>query len=155
MKISKVEVDYRKRSIRITVQRRSLELPFSKLTNQPRKNDKITKIFIDPELGNEAVTYFLESGTEDSVPIDAFLDFNRDPDYLRKLFLFELTVKAQSALRKSRLAKNTVCRRLKTSPSQLARLLDQTNYRKSVDKMLDLLAVLGVNVKPRFEKDVA
>src|SRR5690606_38420310 len=99
----------------------------------------------------EAVTYFLGSGKENSLHLDAFLEYNKDPDYLRMLFLYELTVEAQKVMKKSKLSKNEVCRRLKTSASQLARLLDRTNQKKSVDKMLGLLAVLGVNVKPDFE----
>jgi len=38
-------------------------------------------------------------------------------------------------------------RRLKTSPSQFYRLIDPTNYRKSIDKMLELLAVLDCEVE--------
>lgn len=37
-------------------------------------------------------------------------------------------------------------RRLGTSAAQLYRLLDQTNYRKSVDQMLALLQVLNCDV---------
>lgn len=55
-------------------------------------------------------------------------------------------------MKKSKIAKNEVCRRLGASPSQLARLLDQANHVKSVDKMLELLAVLGVHVMPDFEE---
>ena len=38
-------------------------------------------------------------------------------------------------------------RRLGTSPAQLYRLLDQTNYAKSVDQMLALLSVLDCEVE--------
>lgn len=34
-----------------------------------------------------------------------------------------------------------------TSPARFYRLLDTTNYRKSVDKMLSLLQVLGCEVE--------
>jgi hypothetical protein len=40
-------------------------------------------------------------------------------------------------------------RRLKTSPAQLYRLLDTTNYKKTVDKMLELLHVLDAEVELR------
>jgi hypothetical protein len=39
-----------------------------------------------------------------------------------------------------------IIRRLGTSPAQLYRLLDQTNYRKSVDQLLRLLQVLDCDV---------
>jgi hypothetical protein len=68
------------------------------------------------------------------------------------IFLFEVTLKAQRTMKKSKLSKNEIFRRLGTSASQLARLLDQPNQKKSADKMLELLAVLGINVKPEFEE---
>ena len=46
----------------------------------------------------------------------------------------------------SRPAKREVARLLATSQAQLYRLLDQTNYRKSVDQMLGLLRVLRCDV---------
>ena len=39
-----------------------------------------------------------------------------------------------------------IVRRLGTSAAQLYRLLDQTNYRKSVDQLLALLQVLNCDV---------
>jgi predicted XRE-type DNA-binding protein len=152
MKINKVSLNNRKKVISIETRKGVLEYPFAQLDIRPTSKNKIVKIFVDAELANEAVTYYLESGKENSVHLDAFLEYNQDPDYLRMLFLFELTVKAQKYIKKSKLSKNAVCRRLKTSASQLARLLDQTNNKKSVDKMLELLAVLGVSVKPDFEE---
>lgn len=151
MKINKVTLNNYKKTICIETRKGIYEYPFANLDVKPTAKNKIKEIFVDAELGKEAVTYFLESGRENSVHIDAFLEYNKDPDYLRMLFLYELTVKAQQAVRKSKLPKNEICRRLKTSASQLARLLDQTNHKKSVDKMLELLAVLGVHVKPDFD----
>lgn len=155
MKIRNVHLNNHKKVIEIETPKGAFELPFSMLEAPPTPQNGIEKIFVDQELGKEAITYILKSGVEESVHLDVFLDFNKDPDYLRMLFLFELTIAAQNALKKSKTSKNAICRRLKTSPSQLARLLDQTNHKKSVDRMLDLLAVLGVNVKPKFEKHVA
>jgi hypothetical protein len=40
-------------------------------------------------------------------------------------------------------------RRLETSPAQIYRLLDTTNYKKTVDKMLELLHVLDATVEVR------
>ncbi|MCX6119243.1 MAG: hypothetical protein NT027_17025 [Proteobacteria bacterium] len=152
MKILKVSINNRRKAISIETKRGIMEFPISKLDLRPTSSNKIKSIFVDPELGREAVTYVLESGRENSVHLDAFLEYNRDPDYLRMLFLFELTVRAQKEMKSSKISKNEVCRRLATSASQLARLLDQTNQKKSVDKMLDLLTVLGVEVRPEFIK---
>lgn len=151
MKIKSVTINQHKKEICIDTRKGVFQYPFVKLDIRPTSDDRISEIYIDKELGCEAVTYILESGKENSVHLDSFLEYNKDPDFLRMRFLFELTVEAKNVMKKSKLSKNEICRRLKTSPSQLSRLLDQTNHRKSVDKMLDLLAVLGVNVKPEFE----
>jgi hypothetical protein len=75
----------------------------------------------------------------------AFQEYNEDPGYLREQLLYRLTL-AQQKLQESRLAKREVARLLATSQAQLYRLLDQTNYRKSVDRMLALLRVLHWDV---------
>lgn len=54
----------------------------------------------------------------------------------------------------SGLSKHELIRRLKTSPSQLYRLLDPANYRKSIDEMLRLLAVLGYRVNMTLVKEM-
>ncbi len=69
------------------------------------------------------------------------LEYNQDPGHLRDLLLYRLTLEAQKRITTTRLANREIIRRLGTSPAQLHRLLDQTNYRKSVD-LLRLLQVL-------------
>jgi len=61
-------------------------------------------------------------------------------------WLYKLTIEAQKRLQASGLSKREVIRRLGTSASQFYRLLDQTNYRKSVDRLLSLLHVLDCDV---------
>jgi len=58
-------------------------------------------------------------------------------------------------MKASHLSKHEVVRRLKISPSQLYRLLDPTNYRKSIDEMLRLLTVLGCRVGWSIVKQAA
>ncbi len=53
---------------------------------------------------------------------------------------------AQKRVAASPLSKREIVRRLGTSAAQLYRLLDQTNYRKSVDQVLALLQVLNCDV---------
>lgn len=66
--------------------------------------------------------------------------------YLRDLLLYRLTLEAQTRIAESPLSKREIVRRLGTSAAQLYRLLDQTNYRKSVDQVLALLQVLNCDV---------
>ena len=78
--------------------------------------------------------------------MDHVLDYNEEPGYMRDLLLHNLTVEALKRLETTSLSKREIIRRLGTSPAQFYRLIDPTNYRKSVDKMLSLLQVLGCEV---------
>ncbi len=85
--------------------------------------------------------------------VEQVLDYNRDPAYLRHQLLYRLTLEADRALQSGGISKREIARRLDTSPAQLYRLLDTTNYRKSVDQLLRLLQVLDreveLTVRPR------
>lgn len=83
---------------------------------------------------------------EGTVHIEQVLEYNEDPSYLRDLLLYRLTIEAQKRIDKSPLSKREIIRRLGTSPAQLYRLLDQTNYRKSVDQLVSLLQILDCDV---------
>lgn len=133
---------------------RLLDFPYAKMDFRPTPEDPIEVVFPDPEAGCEAFTARLESGAEDSVHIDAILEYNGDPRIFNEMLLYRLTLEAETALRESGLSKREVIRRLHTSATQLYRLLDPTNYSKSVDQMLLLLTVLGkyvdLVVRPRI-----
>jgi len=65
--------------------------------------------------------------------------------------LYRLTIEAQVRLKESGLARREIIRRLGTSASQFYRLLDQTNYEKSIDQLVALLTVLGCQVNVTVE----
>ncbi|HBH03877.1 MAG: hypothetical protein A2W08_02700 [Candidatus Rokubacteria bacterium RBG_16_73_20] len=112
----------------------------------PIPDDPIANVYVDRELGAEGFTYTLASGREGTVHIEEVLEYNQDPDHLRDLLLYRLTLEAQKRIDATPLARREIIRRLATSPTQLYRLLDQTNYRKSIDQMLRLLQVLDCKV---------
>jgi hypothetical protein len=114
---------------------------------KPEAHNRVKKAFVDQELGNEAFTYSLEDGREDSIHVDEVLEYNKDPNYMRDMLLYRLTLEAQKCLRESELSRREIIRRLDTSASQFYRLLDQTNYAKSIDQMLALLNVAGCAVE--------
>ncbi|MBI4012035.1 MAG: helix-turn-helix domain-containing protein [Candidatus Rokubacteria bacterium] len=147
MKIRRAKANNRRKAFEVTAAKRRLLFPFSRLEVQPTSDDPIAKVFIDQELGAEGFTYVLQSGREGTVHIEDVLEYNRDPDYLRDLLLYRLTLEAQKAVAATPLARREIIRRLGTSPAQLYRLLDQTNYRKSVDQLLRLLQVLDCDVE--------
>lgn len=112
----------------------------------PSTDNKIKEAYVDKELGNTAVTYILESGEEDSIHLDAFLDYNKDPEYMAKVMLYKLTLTALELVKNSCLSKREIARKLNTSPAQLYRLLNTANYSKTIDQMVTLLASLGYEV---------
>ena len=147
MKIKRVAKNNRKKAFEVTTSRFSLLFPYSKALPRHDVKDRIVGVWIDKELGREAFTFVLESGQEGTAHIDEVLDYNRDPSYLRDMLLYRLTVEARRRVEESQLSKREIIRRLGTSATQFYRLLDQTNYRKSIDKLLALLHVLDCDVE--------
>jgi hypothetical protein len=147
MKIRSVKANNRRKAFEITAAKKRLVFPFTRLEVPPTADDPIASVHIDRELGGEGFTYELESGRQGTVHVEHVLEYNQDPDHLRDLLLYRLTLEAQKRVARTRLAKREIIRRLGTSPTQLYRLLDQTNYRKSVDQMLRLFQVLDRDVQ--------
>jgi hypothetical protein len=147
MKIRSVKANVRRKLFEVTASGQRLVFPFARLELPPTPEDPLVKVFVDKEIGSEGFTYVLRSGREGTVHVEDVLEYNQDPDYLRDVLLYGLTLEAQNRIAATSLAKREIIRRLGTSPTQLYRLLDQTNYRKSVDQMLRLLQVLGCDVQ--------
>ena len=147
LKLTSAVANNSKRAFEVTTPKHSLSLPYAKADVPPTHADPIAELWIDDELGREAFTYRLASGLEGFVHIEQILDYNLDPAYMRDLLLYKLTVQAKESLKTSPLSRREIIRRLGTSPAQFYRLIDQTNYRKSVDKVLELLYVLDCDVE--------
>ena len=146
MKIRSVAYNNRKKVFAVRTSTKTLVFPFAKADPAPTIQDPIVKLFVDAEAGREAFGYVLHSGRTGAVHADQVLEYNQDPTYLRDQLLYRLTLEAQKRIAKSPLSKREIIRRLGTSAAQLYRLLDQTNYRKSVDQVLALLQVLNCDV---------
>lgn len=146
MKLRSVKQNSRKRAFEVGTWRGQFSFPYAKCDPAPSNSDTLVDVLVDNELGREAFTYRLASGLEGSVHVEKVLEYNQDPGYMRDLLLYKLTVEARKQVDESRLSKREIIRRLGTSPAQFYRLLDPTNYRKSVDKVLFLLHVLDCDV---------
>ena len=146
MKIQSVTHNNRKRAFQVKMSKNVFDLPYSRVDPQPSPANPITRVFVDKELGGEGFTYVLESGKEGTIHGEQVLEYNQDPHYLRDTLLYKLTIEAQKRVEASALSKREIIRRLGTSATQFYRLLDQTNYRKSVDQLLSLLHVLDCDV---------
>jgi len=144
--IRSVVANNRRKAFEIRTKNQTLWYPYARLRLKPNQDKRVEEVYVDPELGREAFTYVLESGDQDSVHLDEVLEYNDDPEYLRNLLLYQLTIEAQKRVAASNLSKREIIRRLGTSASQFYRLLDQTNYSKSLGQLLGLLHVLDCEV---------
>ncbi|MHC4130309.1 MAG: XRE family transcriptional regulator [Planctomycetota bacterium] len=152
MKILSVEANNHRKAFEVRTRRSTFVMPYARVAPRPTGSDRIAEVYVDDELGREAFTYELESGAEGSVHIDSVLDYNADPNHLADLLLYRLTLEAQKRIERSPLSRREVARRLGTSVPQLYRLLDQTNYGKSLHQLVSLLAVLGCEVQLKVRK---
>lgn len=146
MKIQSVKANNRKKAFELRTTRGTFAYPYAKLSVPPVRGNRVMEVYSDPDIGGEGFTYRLESGEEDTVHMDAVLEYHQDPAYLNEVLLHKLTIEARKALEESDLAKREVVRRLGTSPSQLYRILDPGYLGKSVGQLLAILHLLGREV---------
>ena len=146
MKLASIKANNRRRAFEVTCANGEFIFPYEKADPRPGRDDPIVELFIDPDLAHEGFSYVLASGADGCVLLDWVFAYNEEPGYMRDLLLHNLTVQTLDRLEATRLSKREIIRRLGTSPAQFYRLIDPTNYRKSVDKMLLLLQVLGCEV---------
>jgi len=146
MKIKSVSYNNKRKVFEVRTSRKAYGFPYVKADPEPAARDQVVRAYADKELGNEGFTYVLKSGKRGTIHIEQVLDYNRDPNYLRDLLLYKLTLEAQMRIAESPLSKREIVRRLGTSATQLYRLLDQSNYKKSVDQLVSLLQLLECDV---------
>lgn len=149
-RITSARFNNRKREICIIAGGKELSIPSSRLPLAPDSRDPVAAVFVDPELAERGITYRLKSGKEASLHMDAFLDYNRDPDFMGDLLKYRMTVLVLELLPMLRLSKSDIRRRLRTSPSQLSRLLDPANRTKTIDQLLRVLSVIGCELDLSF-----
>ncbi len=147
MKIRSVSPNNRRKVFEVSLGSRVLAYPYSRTDPRPSAPDTVQEIIIDPDVGREAFWYVLGSGARGYVHAEQVLDYNKDPSYMRDQLLYQLTLEAKRRVKASPLSAREIIRRLGTSATQFYRLLDQTNYRKSLDQLLSLLQVLDCDVE--------
>lgn len=146
MKIRSVRFNNKRKDFQVATSGKKYAFPYVKAKPNPTSDDPVARVYVDKELGGEGFTYELQSGKTGTVHIEQVLEYNRDPNYLRDLMLYKLTIEAQRRIAQSPLSKREIIRRLDTSATQLYRLLDQTNYKKSLDQLVSLLQLLECDV---------
>jgi DNA-binding TFAR19-related protein (PDSD5 family) len=146
VKIRRAAANNHRRAFEITIGNTRFLFPYAKADPAPTRADPVRSVVVDEELAREAITFELRSGRQGFVHAEQALEYNKDPAFERERLLYLLTVEAQERLAESKLSKREIIRRLNTSASQFYRLIDQTNYRKSVDQVIALLRALDCDV---------
>ncbi len=146
MKIKRVRANNHKKAFEIATASHVYAFPYALLRVQPNATDRIEDAFPDEELGREGFTYRLANGREDTIHMDAVLEYNRDPSHMNDLLVHRLTLEARRAVEGASVSKRELIRILGTSASQFYRLLDPANRTKSIGQLIALLHVLGKDV---------
>jgi len=147
MKISRVSINNRRKEFLIATRSgATYSYPYAEADPQPDSENRIGEVFVDKDLGSEAITFVLNSGEEGSIHVEQFLEYNQDPNYMAKLLIYNLTLEARKGIETCNLSRRQLAKRLKTSLSQLYRLLDPANSSKSINQLVALLHVLNCKV---------
>ena len=146
MKISNVRANGRRRAFEVSSGRYTYLFPFVKADPRPSGSNPVVDVAADTELGSEAFTYVLASGDEGTIHLDSVREINREPKYMADLLLYKLSVEASHRLSESGRTARDIANELGTSPAQLYRLIDATNYSKSFRQLATLLSILGYSI---------
>lgn len=147
MKITNVTANNRRKAFEVVTRSGEFVFPYVEAQPSPSSSDQVREVYADKELGREGFTYVLTSGREGTIHIDSVLEYNRDPNTMANLLLYNLTVEARKRVEQSELSTREIIRRLGTSATQFYRLLDQTNYSKSLKQLVTLLSILNYEVE--------
>ncbi|HEX5042943.1 MAG TPA: hypothetical protein VFV75_08555, partial [Candidatus Polarisedimenticolaceae bacterium] len=146
VKIQRVVANEHKRAFEVQLEDRTLSFPYFKATPRPTRMDRVHQVKVRMDLAHRGFTYVLASGRHGAVHLDRVFDDNEPPRHTRDVLVYKLTLEARTRVAATELSKREIIRRLKTSPAQLSRILDTSNYRKSVDQVLALLQVLDCEI---------
>lgn len=148
-RFKKVDFDNRKRVFRLEyTSGLKIECPYSGLKLKAR----IIEAGPDPESGGHSFYFVTESGKRNYVPFDQPLHIVQNPSYLKEQTLYQITKRINEFIKVEGVSKRELARRLNTSLSQLSRLLDTTNYRKELGRLIEIAAILNYEFRWEFKK---
>ena len=125
-----------------------VECPYSSLSI----GKNVVEAGPDKEVGSHCFYFVLENGYTGCVPFDQPLHIIRHPDYVREEVLYKVTVELQDIIALKKIPKRELARRLKTSVTQVNRLLDQTNYNKDLSRLIEIATIIGYEFKWSLKK---
>ena len=144
-----IKPNYRKHALEITLQEgRKLTrytLPFAVFKGKRiSSKNRLVSIDIDEELGRQGATYVTADGTRGDLPAD-FVLYHCDPSYDWSP-INQLKRVLRSKLDASKLSVRVLADALRTSPSQVVRLLDENRGSKQLLQFLKLAELAGYRI---------
>ena len=121
-------------------------------TPASRSKGKVIEAAPDLEDGGHSFYFVMENGKKDYVPFDQPLHIVQNPSYVKEYTLFQMTKKLNEFIKAEGVSKRELARRLDTSLSQLTRLLDTTNYKKELSRLIEITAMLNYKFKWEFKR---
>ncbi|MBI4211051.1 MAG: helix-turn-helix transcriptional regulator [Deltaproteobacteria bacterium] len=125
-----------------------LECPYSALSVE----NKIVDSGPDEETGHHSFYFVTDQGKKEFVPFDQPLHIAQHPEYVKQQTLYHVTKQVNKMLQASSISKRELARRLGTSLSQVSRLLDTTNEKKELSRLIEIAAILDYEFKWQFKK---
>jgi hypothetical protein len=150
-----VKPNYRKNVLEITLrERRKLtkySLPFAVFKGYKiHGKNRFASIAIDPELGNQGVSFALEDGSKGDFPAD-FVLYHCAPTYdwspvnqLKRALKGKLDI--------ANLSVRVLADALHTSPSQVVRLLQENTGSKQLAQLFKLADIAGYEIQFHLKK---
>jgi hypothetical protein len=154
----KIKPNYRKNVLEITLlegnKTKIYNLPFAVFRdNKISGKNRFSSITIDRELGNQAVSFALEDGTKGDFPAD-FVLYHCDSTYDWSP-INQLKRALKNQLGRSNLSVRVVADALKTSPSQVVRLLQENRGSKQLTQLFRLADLAGYQIAITLKKKKA
>lgn len=154
-KFKRIKPNYRKRALEVTLlERGKLKdylLPFAALAKfNISAHNRFAAILIDKELNGQGAFFTLENGTQGSFPTDLVL-YHCDPSYdWSPINQIKRTLKGKMG--ESNLSVRVVADALRTSPSQVVRLLEENRGSRQLLQLFQLAEIAGYQIEFRLKK---
>lgn len=155
LQFKSVKPNYRKRVLIITLQEskktKFYQLPFSVFHDlNIHSNNRFEKLEIDEELNKQAVTFKLSDGSKGDFPID-FVLYHCEPSFdWSPINQIKRVLKEQ--FMKSKLSIRVIADALKTSPTQVIRVLQENKTSKQLIQFFKLIELAGYKLEIKLKK---
>jgi hypothetical protein len=153
-----IKPNYRKQVLEVTLREggktNAYSLPFSAFgPGKINSKNRFSVIAIDRELGNQGASYVLDDGTTGDFPAD-FVLYHCDPSYDWSP-INQLKQALKDKLGRSNLSVRVIADALKTSPSQVVRLLEENKVSKQLLQLFRLADLAGYEIQFNLKKKKA